>query len=40
MGYLHGYLQSRNRIAKLAYYPEWNTFRSTRRIQLRVIAVE
>jgi single-stranded-DNA-specific exonuclease len=40
LGHLLGYLQGRSRIAKLAYYPEWNTYRGSRRIQLRVVAIE
>lgn len=40
LGYLKGYLDERPRIARLAYYPEWNTFRGQRRIQLRIVALE
>jgi single-stranded-DNA-specific exonuclease len=40
LGYLRSYLADRPRIARIAYYPEWNTFRGQRRIQLRLVAVE
>lgn len=40
LGYLREYLADRPRIARLAYYPEWNTFRGNRRIQLRILALE
>lgn len=40
LGFLKGYLDERPRIARLAYYPEWNTFRGQRRIQLRIVALE
>jgi hypothetical protein len=40
MGYLKGYLEGKSRIARLAYHPEWNSFRGQRRIQLRVVALE
>jgi single-stranded-DNA-specific exonuclease len=40
LGYLRSYLMDRPRIARMAYYPEWNSFRGSRRIQLRVVAVE
>jgi single-stranded-DNA-specific exonuclease len=40
LGYLRSYVLERPRLARIAYYPEWNTFRGERRIQLRVIALE
>lgn len=45
LGYLKSYLEERYpgerpRLARLAFYPEWNTFRGQRRIQLRVVALE
>ncbi len=40
LGYLREYVMERGRLARLAYYPEWNTFRGERKIQLRVIALE
>jgi single-stranded-DNA-specific exonuclease len=40
MGYLKDYLADRPRIARMAYHPEWNTFRGQRRIQLRIVALE
>lgn len=40
LGYLKSYLEERPRIARLAYYPEWNSFRGQRKIQLRVVALE
>jgi single-stranded-DNA-specific exonuclease len=40
LGYLRNYVMERPRLARIAYYPEWNTFRGERRIQLRVVALE
>ncbi|MDB5106854.1 MAG: recJ [Fibrobacteres bacterium] len=40
LGYLREYVMERTRIGKIAYYPEWNTFRGERKIQLRVVALE
>jgi single-stranded-DNA-specific exonuclease len=40
LGYLREYVMERNRLTKIAYYPEWNSFRGIRKIQLRVIALE
>ena len=40
LGYLQENLRGRPRIAKIAYYPEWNTYRGARKIQLRLVAVE
>jgi single-stranded-DNA-specific exonuclease len=40
LGYLREYVMERPRLAKIAFYPEWNTFRGERRIQLRIVALE
>lgn len=40
LGYLREYVMERPKLARIAYYPEWNTFRGERRIQLRVVALE
>jgi single-stranded-DNA-specific exonuclease len=40
LGYLRNYVMDRTRLSKIAYYPEWNTFRGERKIQLRVVAME
>jgi single-stranded-DNA-specific exonuclease len=40
LGYLRNYVMERPRLARIAYYPEWNTFRGERKIQLRVVALE
>ncbi len=40
LGYLREYVMDRAKLAKIAYYPEWNTFRGERKIQLRVVAME
>jgi hypothetical protein len=40
LGYLREYVMDKQRLAKIAYYPEWNTFRGERKIQLRIIALE
>jgi single-stranded-DNA-specific exonuclease len=40
LGYLREYVMEKPRLAKIAFYPEWNTFRGERRIQLRVVALE
>ncbi len=40
LGYLRNYVLERPRLAKIAYYPEWNSFRGMRKIQLRVVAME
>ncbi len=40
LGHLEEWVRSRSRLERLAFYPEWNTFRGTRRIQLRVTAME
>jgi single-stranded-DNA-specific exonuclease len=40
LGYLKAYLGERTRAARIAYHPEWNTFRGQRRIQLRLVAIE
>jgi single-stranded-DNA-specific exonuclease len=40
LGYLREYVLEKPRLAKIAFYPEWNTFRGERRIQLRVVALE
>jgi single-stranded-DNA-specific exonuclease len=40
LGYLREYVLERTRLGKMAYYPEWNTFRGERKIQLRVVAIE
>jgi single-stranded-DNA-specific exonuclease len=40
LGYLRNYLLERTTLAKVAYYPEWNSFRGVRKIQLRVVALE
>jgi single-stranded-DNA-specific exonuclease len=40
LGYLREYVLERPHLAKIAFYPEWNTFRGERRIQLRIVALE
>jgi single-stranded-DNA-specific exonuclease len=40
LGHLLPRFERRDRLAKLVFYPEWNTFRGQRRIQLRVAALE
>ncbi len=40
LGHLVDWLRDRDGLARLAFYPEWNTFRGARRIQLRVAAME
>jgi single-stranded-DNA-specific exonuclease len=40
LGYLRNYVMEKPRLGKIAYYPEWNSFRGERKIQLRVIAIE
>jgi single-stranded-DNA-specific exonuclease len=40
LGYLREYVMDRPRLGKIAYYPEYNTFRGERRIQLRIVAIE
>ncbi len=40
LGHLMDYVLDRSRLSKLAYYPEWNTFRGVRKIQLRIVALE
>lgn len=40
LGYLRNYVLERPLLGKIAYYPEWNTFRGERKIQLRVVALE
>jgi hypothetical protein len=40
LGYLREYVLEKPSLAKIAFYPEWNTFRGERRIQLRVVALE
>ncbi|MDB5048937.1 MAG: putative ssDNA exonuclease, 5--_ 3-specific [Fibrobacteres bacterium] len=40
LGYLRNYVMDRPRLGKIAYYPEWNSFRGERKIQLRVVAIE
>ncbi|HLP40029.1 MAG TPA: DHHA1 domain-containing protein, partial [Fibrobacteria bacterium] len=40
LGHLRDALEGRTRVARMAYYPEWNTFKGTRKIQLRVVALE
>ncbi len=40
LGYLRNYVLEMPKLAKIAYYPEWNSFRGVRKIQLRVVAVE
>ncbi len=40
LGHLLDRLEGRSRIDRLVFYPEWNTFRGRRNIQLRVAAVE
>jgi single-stranded-DNA-specific exonuclease len=33
-------LEGKDRLARIVFYPEWNTFRGQRKIQLRVAAIE
>jgi single-stranded-DNA-specific exonuclease len=40
LGYLREYVMDKPRLAKIAFYPEWNTFRGERKIQLRIVALE
>ncbi len=40
LGHLADWMRTRARIERLAFYPEWNVFRGTKRIQLRVTALE
>ncbi|HKP96254.1 MAG TPA: single-stranded-DNA-specific exonuclease RecJ [Fibrobacteria bacterium] len=40
LGYLRNYVMERPKLARIAYYPEWNSFRGERRIQLRIVALE
>jgi single-stranded-DNA-specific exonuclease len=40
LGYLRDYVLDRPRLAKIAFHPEWNTFRGERKIQLRIVALE
>jgi single-stranded-DNA-specific exonuclease len=40
LGYLREYVMEKPRLGKIAYYPEWNSFRGERKIQLRVVAIE
>jgi single-stranded-DNA-specific exonuclease len=40
LGYLREYVMEKSRLSKIAYFPEWNSFRGMRRIQLRIIALE
>ena len=40
IGHLADWMRTRARIERLAFYPEWNVFRGTKRIQLRVTALE
>jgi hypothetical protein len=40
LGHLTDWVGSQTRISKLAFYPEWNSFRGSKRIQLRVTALE
>lgn len=40
LGHLKDYLGERTRAARIAFYPEWNTFKGQRKIQLRLIAIE
>ncbi len=40
LGYLRSYVLERSRLSKIAYYPEWNSFRGVRKLQLRIVAME
>ena len=40
LGHLAGWMRERENLSRLAFYPEWNSFRGAKRIQLRVAAME
>ncbi len=40
LGYLRNYVLEKSKLAKIAFYPEWNSFRGVRKIQLRIVALE
>ncbi len=40
MGHMLPDLKGRDRLSGIAYYPEWNHFRGTKRLQLRLAAIE
>jgi single-stranded-DNA-specific exonuclease len=40
LGHLAGWMREKENLARLAFYPEWNSFRGSKRIQLRVAAME
>jgi single-stranded-DNA-specific exonuclease len=40
LGHLMGALDQRDRLSKLVFHPEWNTFKGRKSIQLRVVALE
>ena len=40
LGYLADWLGAKTRLSRIAFYPEWNSFRGEKKIQLRVAALE
>ncbi len=40
LGHLAEWLEDKTHLSRLAFYPEWNSFRGSKRIQLRVTALE